>query len=183
MDTSERTLIREAARGNDAAFATLMREHRDRVYRVARRVVGSHEAAEDVAQQVFITMHQKLETFRGQSKLSTWLYRVTVNACYDHLRRQRPQAELDFERVPAPQATPTERVATTEALARIADHIQALPAKQRTTVTLRLCEELSFKEVAHAMGCTVGTAKVNYHHGIRRLRQVLQHQKAVEHAV
>ncbi len=183
MDRSERALIRDAARGDEGAFAALMREHRDRVYRVARRVVGTHETAEDIAQQVFITMHRKLHTFRGDSRLSTWLYRVTTNACYDHLRRQRPTAELDFDRVPTREAGPRSRLATQEALGTITDQIQTLPPKQRLTVTLRLCEDFSFKEVAHAMDCTVNAAKVNYFHGIRRLRALLDQQGEPDRAV
>lgn len=183
MDSSERDLIRKAAEGDESAFAALMRHHRERVYRVARRVVGSHETAEDIAQHVFLTMHQKLHTFRGASRLSTWLYRVTVNACYDHLRRARPVSELDSERLVAGAAGPREQFATDETLADIATHILRLPPKQRMTVTLRLCEELSFAEVAEAMGCSAGTAKVNYFHGIRRLREWLPQPGMTDHAV
>lgn len=184
MDSSERTLIREAARGDEAAFAALMRTHRERVYRVARRVVGSHEAAEDVAQQVFITMFKKLHTFRGDSRLSTWLYRVTTNACYDYLRRQRPATAVeDLDGFPSRDGTARERLTTDETLARVTAHIQMLPPKQRLTVTLRVCEELSFKEVAHAVGCSVNAAKVNYFHGIRRLRDLLQARDRMDHAV
>ena len=183
MDGTERALIRDAARGDEAAFAALMRQHRERVYRVARRVVASHETAEDITQHVFITMHRKLHTFRGDSKLSTWLYRVTTNACYDHLRRQRPEAELDFDRLPAREAGPRSQLATDEAVDTINGHIQMLPPKQRMTLTLRLCEELSFKEVAQAMGCSVNAAKVNYFHGIRRLRALLDQPETSDRAV
>lgn len=183
MDRSEQALIRQACRGDERAFAELMRTHRLRVYRVARRILGSHEDAEDATQRVFITMYEKLHTFRGTSQLSTWLYRVTANACYDILRREHPTAELDFDRLPAPAASASDTLISEEAVARISEHVAALPPKQRMTVALRLGEGLPFKEVAAAMGCSVGTAKVNYFHALRRLRAALGESKVIEHAV
>lgn len=183
MDRTEQALIRAAARGDHAAFTELMRIHRARVYRVARRILGAHEPAEDVTQQVFLTMYRKLHTFRGASRLSTWLYRVTTNACYDHLRRERLPAQLDLDDVPASDADAATVMASREALATISHHIQTLPPKQRATVALRLGEELSFREIADVMGCSVGAAKVNYFHAIRRLRELLRREGVPGHAV
>src|ERR671923_2728417 len=85
-------LVSRAAGGDSAAFQTLVEQHRSMVYRVAYQFAGNHYDAEDIAQEVFIKVYRSLDRFRQDAQLTSWLYRIVMNACIDHRRRQRASA-------------------------------------------------------------------------------------------
>src|SRR4029453_15374310 len=89
-------LITRAAGGDPAAFQALVERHRSMVYRVAYQFAGNHHDAEDIAQEVFIKVYRSLERFRQDPHLPSWLYRIVMNACIDHRRRQFPGAAAPF---------------------------------------------------------------------------------------
>src|SRR5438874_10571464 len=95
-DVSDRELVQRSVDGDRFAFAQLVRRHERRVYNLAYRMLGREEDARDATQDAFLTALRKLSTFRGDAAFSTWMHRVTVNACYDILRKRRrePQHEL-----------------------------------------------------------------------------------------
>src|ERR1700735_1691593 len=100
MTEPERSLLRRLRDRDERAFRELIEGHRDRVYNITFRMLGNHAEAEDVAQEVFITVFKTIETFREESKFSTWLYRVTVNHCKNRIkylarRHDRDRDELD----------------------------------------------------------------------------------------
>src|ERR671911_667658 len=89
-------LITRAAAGDGAAFQALVERHRSMVYRVAYQFAGNHYDAEDIAQEVFIKVYRSLDKFRQDAQLSSWMYRIVMNACIDHRRRQAPTASASF---------------------------------------------------------------------------------------
>ena len=89
-------LISRAAGGDAAAFQALVERHRSMVYRVAYQFAGNHYDAEDIAQEVFIKVYRSLDKFRQDAQLSSWMYRIVMNACIDHRRRHRPSAAAPF---------------------------------------------------------------------------------------
>ena len=89
-------LITRAAGGDPAAFQALVERHRSMVYRVAYQFAGNHHDAEDIAQEVFIKVYRSLDRFRQDAQLSSWLYRIVMNACIDHRRRQLPAGAAPF---------------------------------------------------------------------------------------
>lgn len=172
----ESNLIERARGGDSAAFGQLVRLHRDAVYRFAVRWLGDSDQALDVAQDVFVRAYDGLKKYRGDGRFRTWLFSITLNAMRSSARRQKRRGEIRLDtgaEFPDLRTPPDTRAARAEALARAAQELSRLPEKQRGAVTLRIYEGLSFREIGEIIGCSEGSARVNYHHGIQKLREAL----------
>ena len=134
--------------------------------------MGEHAEADDAAQDTFFKAFQHLRTFRRDSSFKTWLYQIAVNTCKN---RQRVKTfEALPEQMPAPDAgNPFHTTLAAEKKALLSKLICRLPARQRDTVSLRL-RDLGFDAIGALLGCTAGTAKVNYYHGRTSLRRMVQ---------
>src|SRR5215217_6187943 len=110
--TPDTDLISRAAAGDHCAFQALVERHRSMVYRVAYQFAGNHHDAEDIAQEVFIKIYRSLDRFRQDAQLTSWMYRIVMNACIDHRRRSRTMSsaaagdEADHRMLNAPEETP-----------------------------------------------------------------------------
>ena len=171
-------LVRRLKAGDERAFEELVETYRERVYRVAWRVVRDDEVAEDVAQEAFIRVFRHVGRFQERSSLYTWIYRITVNIALNRLRRDRfrhmvPMGELQWEDH-RPDADPSHAAMSSELAARVDEAVRALPDKQRAVFTLRFFEGMSHKEIADAVGCSEGTSKANYFHAVAALRRSLK---------
>ena len=164
----ERALLLRAQKGDSAAFEDIVRAHEATVYRLALRQLGSREDAEDAAQEVFLKAYTGLASFRGDSKLSVWLYRITGNVCTDILRRRRETVSLSQENdegEPLELELPDERfdpVALTERKdlrERIGAALNALPPEAREILLLRELGGASYDEIAETLGLDLGTVK------------------------
>jgi RNA polymerase sigma-70 factor (ECF subfamily) len=146
------------------------------VFSVAYRIVGNVETAEEIAQETFLRAFRGLSEFRQKASLSTWLYRITVNLCYNELKRRRDTVELDPEMACSETVNSArERMAERERTAWLEQQIQALPFKQRSVLALRVFQNMPFKEIAVAVGCSTVSAKVNFHHAILKLKSMAAH--------
>ena len=162
----ERDLVARGRRGDAEAFAELVRLHQDAIYRLALRMVGPDDA-EDLAQQAFIKAWQALDRFDGASAFGTWLYRIAVNACLDHLRRLARFRPLPLEEVEwsvkAEDDVAEQVVDAADVDARraaLAWALEQLPSEDRQLLQLRTEEERSYEEIAALLGInsrTVGT--------------------------
>ncbi|HWD08008.1 MAG TPA: sigma-70 family RNA polymerase sigma factor [Actinomycetota bacterium] len=153
---SDDELVRRFVAGEaDDAVDVLIRRHQDRVFGIAYRILGNRADALDAAQEVFVVVFRKAKSFRHQSAFTTWLYRLTVNACTD-LHRRRARQPLPAEALEAP--IPDTAGATDDRLA-IAQALKELPLDQRTAVILRDLYGLSYGEIAAATSAAVGTVK------------------------
>src|SRR4026209_3060853 len=94
--SSDTDLIARAAGGDPTAFQALVERHRSMVYRVAYQFAGNHHDAEDIAQEVFIKVYRSLDRFRQDAQLTSWMYRIVMNACIDHRRHQRLAVAAPF---------------------------------------------------------------------------------------
>jgi RNA polymerase sigma-70 factor (ECF subfamily) len=162
--------------GRRAAFDLIVERHRRQVYQVCYRFAGNHEDASDLAQDVFIKAFKGLRRFKGQSALSTWLYRVAVNTCLNRAALRRPISEpLDAGRqVDDRAADPLQSLVAQERARRVRDAVSQLPPKQRAALMLRVYQELSHDEIARVLGSTVGAAKANFFHAMGNLRRLLK---------
>lgn len=168
-------LVERAARGERDALEALVAAHRAEVLRTARHVLGDASAAEDVAQEACLRLQTSLADFRGEAEVGTWLYRVTLNLCRDHLRRvrRRPDHVDVAEAGPAPalRVEPTvERsldAARTRATVRAA--LDRLPAEQKEAVVLRFLDDLPYAEIARRTGAPPGTVASRVFRGLERL--------------
>lgn len=176
MDAEDRQLLQAFRRGEESAFAALVIKYREGVYQVARRMLGSHEDAADVAQEVFIRMHRALPRFDGRSRLYTWLYRITVNLALDARARaaRLPLADGEEPLRDRGAGAALEEDAERRELRRLVDRaISALPPRQRAAAVLRLYQDLPYMEIARILGCSEGTVKATMFAALRKIRRAL----------
>jgi len=172
---SDPILVRRAKDGDARALAALCERHAPRVERVARHLLRDPEDARDAAQDALARLCVKLRQFRGESAFSTWLHRLTVNACRDVAQRQlaRRCLPLEEDRREATDADPARRVEDAELRTRLGACLAELPAAQAKVVVLKDAFDFSFEEIAGAEGMPVGTAKCYAHRARNGLRERL----------
>jgi len=152
----------QAARGGDrAAFGLLVRGTAPTLERLALRLVGHREDAEDVAQDAVLSAWRGLRSFRGGARFSTWLYRIVVTRALDCLRRRRPAASAPLEAAADPRAGPAEGAARADVERAIRAAIDTLPPVQRATLLLRTDQELSYEQIAYVLGTTRNAVRNN----------------------
>ena len=182
MRADDLELARRCRDGDAAAFETLYRAHAGRLFGLLTRMMGSAQDAEDLLQDVFVLAHRKLASFRGESSLGTWLYRLAVNQCLDHLRSKQTRVaratdSLDDDGAAEPAASAP---ALPEAIARIdlERAIAQLPVGCRAAFVLHDVEGLDHREVGAALGISEGTSKSQVHKARMKLRVLLRGMRA-----
>jgi len=179
--TVDSELAARAAAGDGAAFHALVERHRAMVYRLAYQFAGNHYDAEDIAQDVFIKVFRSLDRFRYDAQLTSWLYRIVMNACIDHKRRHAPagwapfteDAELRMANTPEDGPGPEEQAYGGQLGEVLEAEIARLPPGQRLVFTMRHHEGLKLCEIADALGLAEGTVKRQLHAAVHRLRAAL----------
>ena len=178
-------LVERAQTGDREAFRTLVERHMWKVYAAAFDMTGNHHDAEDISQDVFLRTFQALAGFRAEAKVSTWLYRTTVNVCIDRRRRKawriRPSRGSEDDcsagrELPANnEALSNPEAATEQALLQqhLGKALDGLPPRQRAVFVLRHYHDLPLKEIAQCLQVTEGTVKNTLFKAIRRLRTKL----------
>jgi RNA polymerase sigma-70 factor, ECF subfamily len=175
----EQELVTRAQSGDRAAFAALVREHQDEVYTLARRLVGDPHLASDVAQEALIRTWRALPKFRGDARLSTWLYRITVNTAWTHKKRagRHNAATIDDHHdlaAPAGADHPETAGEILELRGRLRVALDRLSDAQREVVVLKDIYGWSHAEIAESMGISVTAAKVRLHRARARLARDLE---------
>ena len=161
-------LVRRYLSGDRAAFAALVERHERRVYNLALRMTGREEDARDAAQDAFLTVLRKLSSFRGEAAFTTWLHRVTVNACYDLLRKRQRAPLLDRggDDMPAIEPPPVPDHADLSDLSiDVQRALMQVPEDFRAVMILHDVHDLPQEEVAAIVGVPVGTVKSRLHRG------------------
>ena len=177
MNEADLEIARRCRAGDPAAFEALYRTHSGRLFGLVSRMLGSAPEAEDVLQEIFVSAHRKMGGFRGESSLGTWLYRIAVNHCLDHLRSRgarmsRATESLDQEEAFEPAAA---EPAIPSAISRIdlERAIAQLPHGCRAAFILHDVDGLDHREVAETLGISEGTSKSQVHKARMRLRRLL----------
>lgn len=185
MDRSlEDHLIERAREGDDGSFEQLVNAHAPRLLALARRLVGTHDQAEDIVQEAFLRLHRNLASFRGESSIGTWLYRTVTHVAIDHLRREKLRQRLFFFRSsndaidPLDTArdfhnNPDHALIANELSGVMNNALQKLSARQRTIFILRHHEGLSIREIATTLALQEGTVKAHLHRAMTVLRSTL----------
>jgi RNA polymerase sigma-70 factor (ECF subfamily) len=176
--------VQLAAYGDVAAFERIYRRHHAKVYALCLRMLRNTSQAEDLTQEVFVQLYRKLHTFRGDSAITTWLHRLTVNQVLMHFRKPIVKSELtaDEETTPVPVAGGTERPDRMAVIDRIAlrEAIDQLAPGYRLVLMLHDVEGYEHQEIARMLGCAVGTSKSQLHKARLKVRQLLANrQRAV----
>lgn len=183
LELNEQQLVTALQVGDEAAFARLVEAHEQMVYNTALGMLQSAHDAEDIAQEVFVQAYESMRSFKGEAKLSTWLYRITISKCLDKLkyknRKKRGGVVLslfnkkgtmhdvpDFEH-------PGVQLANKERAVILFKAIAMLPDKQRVAFILSKVEVLSQNEIAEVMQCTVAAVEGHMHRAKENLRKML----------
>jgi RNA polymerase sigma-70 factor (ECF subfamily) len=180
--SADADLISRAAGGDSSAFQMLVERHRSMVYRVAYQFAGNHHDAEDIAQDVFIKVFRSLDRFRQDAQLTSWLYRIIMNACIDHKRRSRFSSSAAFgddaeqRMLNAPEETPgpEDRAYGNEIGLVLESEIGRLPNGQRVVFVMRHHQGMKLCEIADSLGLAEGTVKRQLHAAVHRLRDALR---------
>lgn len=173
----DRDLVVRARAGEDRALDELVSRHHAVAWRVAIRITeGDEDLAADATQDAFVKAFRRLDGFRGDGSFRSWLLSIVANEARTLLRTRGRRRETALDdagplRSDAPDAA--ERTVLRDEVARVRACLARLPEKQRLSVSLRLEDGLSFREVGELTGSSEGAARVNYHHGIRKLREML----------
>jgi RNA polymerase sigma-70 factor (ECF subfamily) len=168
------SLIQRFIEGDESTFRTLVQRHKDKIRNIIYLTLNSSEAVDDIAQDVLITIYKNLKSFRFQSQFSTWLYRITVNKCRDHLRKVRirsifasiKEGEEDPVYVPSMEHKEISEI--------VNNAISKLPEKLRIPLLLKDIEGLSYQEIAETVECEIGTVKSRIFRAREGLRDLLK---------
>ena len=165
----DRRLIQSVSRGDESAFGELVGRYQDRLFSVARGLLGNRADAEDAVQRAFLNCYLRSDTYDARWQVSTWLYRVLTNVCVDELRRRRKGAGLPVE---APDAgaiveKPGQHLDLRRALEKV-------PTEARPLLALRYVDGLSYGELARIRGISINTVKSQLARGKSVLRKALQ---------
>lgn len=158
-------------------FNLLMDKYQEKVYWVIRRMVIEHDAADDIAQETFVKVWKNIRSFKGDSKLYTWIYRIATNEALNYLRKKKKRFFLPIADVEHELTTSLESdtyYTGDEIQLKLQKAILTLPEKQRLVFNMKYFEELKFSEIAEVMQVSVGSLKAQYHHAVKKIEKFLK---------
>ncbi len=177
-------LIRKAQQGDLRSFDALVRRYQRKIYFVAYRMVKSHDAADDVAQETFINAYGAIKSFKAGHNLYTWLYRICMNLAINYLKRSKfmvPESRFEEKTSPlereAPGPDPAEDFASRELERKIEQAIDSLPPKHKAVLVLRVYEDLSYEQIAQTLKISLGTVMSRLFRARARLQEMLKGYK------
>jgi RNA polymerase sigma-70 factor (ECF subfamily) len=173
---TDEELVQRVRKGDEQAMNLLVDRHHGVVFRTCAAILSDEDLAADASQNSFLKAFRAIERFRGEAAFRTWLLAIAGNEARGLLRkvkRRREDRLEDLDVLPAVGNDPSVEVTLRSEVERVREALADLPEKQRLSVTLRIFEGLSFREIGDSIDSTEGAARVNYHHGIQRLRELL----------
>jgi len=187
VESSDEDLCRAVAERKPGAFDLLVERYQERAYRIAWSIVRDREEAKDCSQDAFIRLHEAAGSFAGQSKFSTWFYRILVNCCLDRQRRRRgwrrlvgwrdrrddPDEPDPVEQAAAPFSDPADTLDTEQRMSRVWALVNELSPQQRAAVTLSVREGLATRDIAAVLSVSEATVRVHLHRALSTLRRRL----------
>jgi RNA polymerase sigma-70 factor, ECF subfamily len=188
-DSAEESLVRACQAGSVEAFDRFVHLYQNRVYGLAYHLVRDHDEAEDIAQEAFISCYRHIGEFRFESRVQTWLYRVTINRVknrwkYDQRRQRDKHVSLDEVRspddpspaadLPAPGPDPRRQAEGRQIGRILSERLGALPMEFREVIVLRFVQGLEYEEISRVLGCPIGTVKSRINRARRQLRETMR---------
>ncbi len=173
---TDEELVQRVREGDEQAMNVLVDRHHGAVFRTCAAILSDEDLAADASQNSFLKAFKAVDRFRGEAAFRTWLLAIAGNEARGLLRkvkRRREDRLEDVDMLPAGGNDPSAEVALRSEVARVRAVLADLPEKQRLSVSLRIFEGLSFREIGETIDSTEGSARLNYHHGLRRFRELL----------
>ena len=169
----ERELVERCRRGDEGAFQELVDRYKDLVFAIIGRTIQERSRAEDLAQDVFLRIYRGLPYFRGEARLSTWIYRIVANVCVQDHGRPALSRATD-ERAHGALASVDRRFDDLELRDRLEKAIARLPANYRLVIAAHYLEGVQYTDLAEALGLPLGTVKTQLHRAKQQLRRLLE---------
>ena len=164
--------------GSEVAFAKLMKKYQERVYWMVRRTIFDHDDADEITQEVFIMVYQKIHQFREDSQFFTWLYKIASNMILQLLRKKKLRSMVGLDQVSEIHSF-DEPTAETEMIRnewneKLKSAIETLPPQQRLVFNMRYFDELSYEEISEILEKTTGGLKANYFHAVQKIKEQME---------
>jgi len=188
MEMDDAAAVTRVRAGEKDCFRVLVERHSHDVFRLAFRMMGNEQDAEEVVQDTFLRAYRSLDRFQSRSSFGTWLYRIAANRCYDLLdqrkSRPEPQPQTDLEapplehQIPSDRPSPERNLLSQEIGMRVQSGIDRLTPSERTAFVLRHFEGRSIEEIAETLKIGLGATKNSIHRAVQKLRQELEPLRA-----
>ena len=162
-----------------AAFGKVVAYYSEKLYWQIRKMVLSHDDANDLLQNTFIKAWVNIDMFRGEAKLSTWLYKISINECITFLNKQRSTNNISIDDTDVfllGRLESDEYFDGDEAQTKLQKAILTLPEKQRLVFNMRYYEEMPYDEMSEVLGTSVGALKASYHHAVKKIENILSEE-------
>jgi RNA polymerase sigma-70 factor (ECF subfamily) len=161
--------------GDQRALEEIVSKYQKPIFFFILRMVWNETDAADLLQKTFINALRNIRRFDRRSNLKTWLYRIAINVCKNHFRDDPRRREVNIEgMVFFDEKNPLDQIISEEERKGLSLALNDLPEKQRYTVILKVYQGLRYREIAAITGCSEGTAKANFHFGVKKLREILK---------
>jgi RNA polymerase sigma-70 factor (ECF subfamily) len=177
VKTDDYELVRDFLSGNEQSFNILARKYQERIYWHARRMLGDHDDAHEIVQQVLLVMYNKLNTFNFSSALYTWIYKITATRSLNILKKRKLKSLFIFSANESVEnygyENIIEDIEVKENFVKMENHLNSLPIKQRQVFVMRNYDDLSYEEISNITGKSIGTLKANYFHAYRKMKELM----------
>lgn len=182
----ENKLVNKAVKGDNSAFEALMEKHMGIIYNIALRMAANQDDAEDMTQEIMIKIFRSLGSFKGNSKFSTWIYRVAVNTCLDELKKKKNKKHLSLDaeisgddgenqiEIKDDSPSPEKLAEQNELRDMVAAAVKLLSDEHRAVIVLRDIRGMSYNEIAGILGCSDGTVKSRISRARAQLKMILE---------
>jgi RNA polymerase sigma-70 factor (ECF subfamily) len=184
MQDNDILLVKECQAGDKSAYDKLVQRYKRQIYQLAFQLSGSHYHAHEISQETFIQLYHSIKKFKGKSKFSTWLHRLTINFSINYLKKEsryehthlEEEIIADNDRSPIQRLVnnPVDEVEANELAQNIIKAMESLPLKEKIVLVLRNQQGLSYKEIAKTINCPIGTVMSRLNGARRRLRDQLK---------
>ena len=158
-------------------FNLLMDKYQEKIYSLIRRMVIDHDAADDAAQETFVKVWKNIGSFKGDSKLYTWIYRIATNEALNYLRKKKRRFFIpigDVEHELSSSLDTDIYYSGDEIQLKLQKALLKLPEKQRLVFNMKYFEEMKFKDIAEVMEVSVGSLKAQYHHAVKKIEKFVK---------
>lgn len=172
-------LIIEKIKANETknyGFNLLVREYQERIYWHVRKMVVDHDDADDLVQEIFVKIWKNLDSFREDSKLFTWIYRIATNECLTFLKKKKRKYMLSLnsmEEELGDRLEADDQLSGDEIQLKLQKALLKLPEKQRMVFNMRYYDEMKFSDISEITGTSEGALKANYHHAVKKIEASL----------
>lgn len=176
----ELVYIREFKSGDESAFNNIIKEYHQKIYWLARRMTGNHMDADEITQEVIITIYRKIKDFNFNSSLFTWIYKITSNKCITLINKRKLKKLLYFDdpdyEIIKDSDDIVSNLESKEKLKQLDAILKKLPVKQREIFILRHFDDLSYEEISAITGKSIGGLKANYFHALKKVMELMKNE-------